>query len=1088
MKHLKSKNTVPSQLIRPLILAFLLVSGSCGLIYEIVWMKMLTLLIGNTVFSITTVLASFMGGLALGSFLAGRLIDRVKDPLKTYGLLEGAIGAYALLLPVLLAGTEPLFRFVYQNLDPSFYTLSMLRFLVCGLILLVPTTLMGATLPILSQYFVDRSGHLGWNVGLVYGVNSCGAVAGSLAAAFVLIPSLGITWTILVAALLNLSIAGGAWMLATRSASEPSGSKGKFKGKKHKGKKHKWKRAEEVLAVSSSTVLWVVMVGIGLSGLAAMIYQIAWTRVLSLSIGSSVYAFSLIVSAFICGLALGSLIISKFIDRRRDLVLWLALAQGAIGISALLIVPLLGKLPIFLAQAVLGSSHSFQYIQLAEFAIIFALILIPTCLMGAAVPMAIKICTTDVQRVGRSFGNVYGVNTLGAIIGSFMAGFLLIPWVGTQNSLFIAVAINFIAAGLILLQAPNLPLPRWVAGSLVMAALPVLVWNPISQWDAGILTSGPYLYAAGYRDTSAQQRIGLGEAMKKGRELLFFKEGLQAVVSVQKTSEGDLLLNLNGKTDASARGGDAATQLMLGHLPLLLHQGAEDVLVIGLGSGMTLGAVERYPVRDVDVVEIEAAVVEASEYFQEFTGDVLHDPRVNLMVADGRNHLALTGRSYDVIISEPSNPWISGMANLFTREFFELANARLRPQGVMCQWVHAYSMSSQDFKTIARTFHSVFPHTSIWEASLGGDYLLIGSQQEVPIDHRILVDRLSDERLRADLETMNLRDLTGFVDKLVITGDAIDRYTEGAPLHTDDNARLEYSAPKALLQGRSTELLTELYRYGATPVEMVRSLGWVDIAAQIEKDSPGMFQAKKEVLAGYISFTKSEAQDAITKFEDALAIRPQNYAATYLLAQLTYRKGQLLKDAQRPAEATRAFRKSLETIENFISGDRALLSDHFDLEVTYVMAQLDLGIMALQANRLTEAAAAFERSVSGKVQYAVAHNNLGMVYDRTGRYDAALNQYQRAVELDPKLVSARMNLGNLHLQQEKYQEAIESYREVQKLRPDLALTHYNLGAAYFEQSQWEQAEKEWLRALELDPNFSQAQTRLDLVRKEMTPL
>ncbi len=1080
MQHLTSKNILPSRRIRPVILAFLLVSGSCGLIYEIVWMKMLTLVIGNTVFSITAVLASFMGGLALGSVLAGRLIDKIKDPLRTYGVLEGAIGAYALLLPVLLAGTEPLFRFIYQNIDPSFYTFSLLRFLVCGIILLVPTTLMGATLPVLSKYFVDRRGHLGWNVGLLYGVNTSGAVLGSFAAGFVLIPILGITWTIYGAALLNLSIAGGVWMLARKSQGEPSGSAAKLKSEKRERE-----RAEEVLPVSSSTVILVVMVGIGLSGVAAMMYQIAWTRVLSLSIGSSVYAFSLIVTAFICGLALGSLLIATVIDKRRDLVLGLALMEGAIGVSALLIVPLLGKLPIFLADAVLDSSNSFQYIHFAEFAIIFALILIPTCLMGAAVPMAVKICATDVTRVGRSFGNVYAVNTLGAIIGSFVAGFLLIPWLGTQNSLLIAVATNIFAAGLILLQAPSLSVPRRVAGSLVMAVLPVLVWNPVYQWDAAILTSGPYLYAETYRDTSAQQGIGLEEAVKKGRELLFFKEGLHAVVSVQKTSEGDLMLNLNGKTDASARGGDAATQLMLGHLPLLLHQGAEDVLVIGLGSGMTLGAVERYPVQGVDVVEIEAAVVEASEYFQEFTGDVLHDPRVNLIVADGRNHLALTRRSYDVIISEPSNPWISGMANLFTQEFFELANARLRPEGVMCQWVHAYSMSSVDFKTIVRTFHAVFPHTSIWEATLGGDYLLIGSQHDVPIDHQMLIDRLNDERLRADLETMNLRDLAAFVNKLVMTGDAIAQYTDGAPLHTDDNARLEYSAPKALLQGQSTELLTELYRYGATPVKMLRSLGWVDIAAQIEKDSPGMFQAKQEVLAGYISLTKGAAQDAITKFENALAIRPQDYAATYLLAELTYRKGHLLKDAQRLAEATRAYQKSLETIENFISSDRASLSDHFDLEVIYVMAQLDLGIMALKAGRLTAAAQAFERSVSGEVQFAIAYNNLGLVYGRTGKYDAALNQFQRAIELKPNLVSARMNLGDTLLRQKHYAEAIESYRQVQKLRPDFALTHYNLGRAYFEQNQWVKAEKEWKRALELNANFTQAQRSLGVVWEKM---
>ncbi len=1080
MKHLTSKNILPSHRIRPVILAFLLVSGSCGLIYEILWMKMLTLVIGNTVFSITTVLASFMGGLALGSFLAGRLIDNIKNPLRAYGVLEGAIGAYALLLPVLLAGTEPLFRFVYQNLDPSFYTLSLLRFLVCGLILLVPTTLMGATLPVLSKYFVESRGHLGWNVGLLYGVNTLGAVLGSFAAAFVLIPILGITWTILGTALLNLSIAGGVLQLAkNRVQWELSESKGKSKDKKRKKESE-----EEVIPEGWGTIQRVVLAGIGLSGLAAMIYQIAWTRVLSLSIGSSVYAFSLIVTAFICGLALGSLIISKFIDRRRDLVLWLALMQGAIGLSALGIVHVLGNLPILVIQFVFDASHSFKYIQLAEFAIIFGLILVPTFMMGSTVPIAIKICTTDVRRVGRFFGNVYAVNTLGAIIGSFMAGFLLIPWVGTQNSLLIAVATNIFAAGLILLHAPSISFPRRLAGSLVTVVIAVLVSYPISQWDASVLSSGPFLYAGRYKNISAKKGIDLRAAMKEGIQTLYFKEGLHAVVTVQKTSEGNLALQINGKTDASARG-DAATQLMLGHLPLLLHQGAEDVLVIGLGSGMTLGAVERYPVTGVDVVEIEPAVVEASRYFNEFSGYALNDPRVKLIVGDGRNHLALTNRQYDVIISEPSNPWISGMANLFTREFFDLAKNRLQQGGLMCQWVHAYSMSSIDFKTIVRTFQAVFPHTSIWEASFGGDYLLIGSPQDLNVDVDMLIDRLHDERVRADLGRMNIRDVTALMNKLVITEDAIAEYTKGAPLHTDDNALLEYSAPKALLQARSTQLLEELYRFRSTPVAMLSAFKWGENAALIEQDLSAMFQAKRDVLDGFISSATGSAQDAIQKYEHALAISPRDYDATHLLARLDYEIGNQHKKARRPAEATRAYEKSIEAIDNFIRGEGALLSHHFALEVIYAKAHLDLGVMALKADRLKQAAAALQTSVSGEVRFAEAHNNLGVVYARLGKDDAAMNQYQRAIEQNPHLVSARMNLGNLRLQQAKYEEAIESYRHIQKLKPDFALTNYNLGLAYFKQDQWAKAEKEWMRALELKPDFAQAQKTLNGVRDKM---
>ena len=326
-------------------------------------MKMLTLVIGNTVFAITTVLTAFMGGLALGSFLAGRYAGNLKNPLRTYGLLEGGIGLYALLLPLLIAGTEPLFRFVYQGLNPSFYVFGLLRFVVCGTLLLVPTTLMGATLPVLSQYFVARKANLGWKVGLLYGVNTFGAVLGCSLAGFVLIPALGVSWTIYGAALLNLAICTGVLKVAKDPvpSKEPTGVKKEIKGKKHnklprtqpgqqmqqQTSKH---RTDKIIAPIRPAVARVVMVAMGLSGIAAMIYQIAWTRVITLSIGSSVYAFSLIVTAFICGLAIGSLIIARLIDRRKNLIFGLAALQGAIGMSALVIVPLLGRLPFFFSQ------------------------------------------------------------------------------------------------------------------------------------------------------------------------------------------------------------------------------------------------------------------------------------------------------------------------------------------------------------------------------------------------------------------------------------------------------------------------------------------------------------------------------------------------------------------------------------------------------------------------------------------------------------------------------------------------------------------------------------------------------------------
>jgi len=1101
MKKTTAKNNLPGARPWLLILLCLLLSGACGLVYEIVWMKMLTLVIGNTVFSITTVLSAFMGGLALGSFLAGRVSATIKNPLKAYAILEGGIGLYALLLPLLIAVTEPLFRIVYQNLDASFYAFGLLRLLVCGLLLLVPTTLMGATLPVLSNYFIAGQNHVGRGVGLLYGVNTLGAVLGCSLAGFVLIPALGVSGTIYGAALLNLAICAGVLKIAQnplplrredsagQSVEITAQSRKKRKTPRHRPQLRRQPpkmapTAGEIKTEIPPSAVRMVMVGIGLSGAAAMVYQITWTRVITLSIGSSVYAFSLIVTAFICGLALGSLAVARFIDRNRYLLPGLAVVQGAIGISALAIVPLLGRLPVFLAEFVFATDQSFLDIHLLEFAVILGLFLVPTLMMGAAVPMAVRICTPDSRRTGRFFGSVYALNTLGAIGGSVMAGFCLIPWMGTQNSILVAVALNVLAAGLILFQVPGITLAVRRAGALSIAAIAMLAWLTIPRWDAAVLVSGPFLYSGKYKQVSAEKGIEIETAMKNKERLLYFKEGLNALVSVEKSTLGDVSLKINGKTDASAKGGDVATQLMVGHLPLLLHPAARDVLVIGLGSGMTLGAVQKHPVKAVDVVEIEAAVVEASRYFREFTGDVLNDPRLNLILADGRNHLSLTGRQYDVIISEPSNPWVAGMANLFTREFFESAQARLRSGGLMCQWVHAYAMSSMDFKTVVRTFQAVFPHATLWEAAFSGDYLLIGSARELNINPRTLADRLEDERLSADVRKMRTNSPAALMSRLIMTEAAIPEYVAGAPLNTDGNALLEYSAPRAVLWYPAAETLAALYAHRQNPLDVLQFEHSAPPPPAMARELQERFAARSDVLDGFVSYSRGAAKEAMVHLERALVRSPQDYDAANLLAKLYYRIGNRFRDAKRLDEAATAYDKSVTTVDRFIGNTRDTLADHFELAKTYSRANYYLGTLNLGADRLERAAAAFEKSFTAGVPHADAHNNMGIVYERQGRYDAAIIQYRRALELNPDLVSVYMNIGNTHLKQKRYHDAIESYRQVNKLRPEFALTHYNLGLAYFEQQEWSRAEKEWQRALALKPDFTQARKMLANVRKK----
>ncbi|MCZ6617679.1 MAG: fused MFS/spermidine synthase [Gammaproteobacteria bacterium] len=1077
VKHATTKSSAARRT-RALVLIFFFISGSCGLVYEIVWMKMLTVVIGNTVFSTTTVLTAFMGGLALGSFLAGRFADRFGNPLRVYGILEGIIGVYAFALPSLIAGTEPIFRLIYQNFDTSYYVFSLVRFLVCGTILLVPTTLMGATLPILSKYFVEKQTDLGWTVGKLYGVNTFGAALGAFAAGFVLTPLLGINFTIYTAGVLNLLIAAAVLMRQRKFARAGSGpSTRELKNEK---------RARDGATVESSpsTVTVIVMIAIGLSGVAAMAYQIAWTRVLSLLIGSSVYAFSLIVTAFICGLALGSVVIARFIDRRRDLVFGFALVQIAAGASALVMVPVLGTLPPYMAELIYRFPDSFERLHMVEFAVVLVLLLIPTFMMGATFPIAAKICARDTHRIGRFVGNVYAVNTVGAIVGSFAAGFVLIPWLGTQNTIFIAVAINFVAAAMLFLRAPTFSLAKRATVTAALVVIAAFGWRQIASWDVFLLTTGPYIYADLYKDFSAKKGIGLKDAMKEGKELLFFKEGIHAAVAVKKTSGGDLALDINGKTDATARG-DARTQLALGHIPLLLHEYPKDVMIIGLGSGMTLAAVEAHPVDAIDVVELEPAVVEASEYFRAFNRDALSDPRVNLKVEDGRNYLAFAGKQYDVIISEPTNVWISGMASLFTEEFFELTKSHLRDGGLMCQWLHAYSISPDDFKIIVRTFHAVYPQTMMWEADFGNDYLLIGTVGDLDVDYDVLENRLSKANLRADLSTMNLTTPASLMGKLLLTGNEISRYTAGAPLHTDDNILLEYSAPKALFEDDSPLLLRELYAYGLDYRRALQALGWGDNELSFEKDTQAMFEARTELVNGYISYLHGKLADAAGRLERALALNPNDYDVMYNLANVYSNLAEQSRLAQNHVAARDAISKCIAIITDFVASDGTVLSHHFELNVLLSQAYLKSGVLANKRGSFEEAAQLFRKSLEGQVRFAEAYNNLGTAYEGLGRLDWAMIEYQRALEASPNHMSARVNIGNLLLKEEQYEEAIENYLLARDIRPNHATVHYNLGVAYFKQGELAKASKVWTRTLELNPEFAQAQQALDTVRERM---
>jgi len=750
-------------------------SGASCLIYEVVWLRWLVQLLGATALAVSTILATFMAGLALGSWVGGRLAARRRRPLVTYGILELAIGAYALVLPVLLQGVPAALPYLGVTGDSSFENLSLVRFALSGTLLLVPTACMGATLPVLAQLAAPDPEVRGGRIGRLYAINTAGAVLGTATAGFVLLPVLGVTRTNAIAAALNGAV-GLAAILAGRGRVVHSGVPAPRPGTPRSGTRRLYGAALATVA---------------LSGALALAYEVAWTRALSLVLGSTVYAFTIMLTTFLIGLASGSYLLARRVDRLAEPGRALVWVQLGIGIAAFGGLFVLDELPyLFVRLFAMSAGHHALLLSL-EFLVAGALILVPALLSGAVFPLALRLTAGAEGGTGQAVGVLNALNTGGAIVGSFLAGFVLVPAVGIQGTLVVAILLNI---GLTFALLVALPVRRSGVTTALAAALPlVAVAIPLvtPEWRPLLMASGVTISAPRLQSLS---RLEFRQALERPR-LLFYEEGLTTTVSVEMQARR-IALRVNGKMDAST-GVDMPNQVLLGHLPILFHASPQDVLVIGFGSGVTVGSALDYPVRAVTVLELERAVIRASRWFGPVNGKPLEDPRTRVVVNDARGFLALTEERFDIIISEPSNPWITGAASLFTTNFFRNAKDRLRPGGIFGQWVQLYQLTPEMFRSIVATFHSVFPYVVVFRTSIG-DTVLVGGERPLHLDHETLERRLGQSRVADDLRRIGISDAADLVALLVLDVDDIPRYAGGAPLNTDDNAYLEFEAPRHL--------------------------------------------------------------------------------------------------------------------------------------------------------------------------------------------------------------------------------------------------------------------------------------------------
>ena len=671
-------------------------------------------------------------------------------------------------------------------------------------LLIVPTTLMGATLPILARYFVSRPFELGrvsLRLGTLYAVNLFGAVAGSFFAGFVFLPHLGVRHTNYLAAAFDLSLA--AAILAARRlvrarkvAAAPAPSLDELAAEQGA------RAAAQAQAGHSGPVALarkVVLLSFAVSGATAMTLQVLWTRALAVIIGSSIFSFTIILLAFLIGLGLGSAVFGRLVGRFRDPVRSLALLHlgivACIGLSYLVT----DRLPFVFTYLLSSTLVSADAVLICQFALACLTVLPSTFLMGAIFPITVRVVTGDLGTVGRDVGFAYALNTVGAIVGSFFSGFVILPELGLQRGIYLAAVLDLALALMLFAVAPALPRVRRLAGmaaavAMALAALALPRWN-LTNFSIGF-----------FRISMARDYIDMVERRHQKKKwqipkLVYYKDGIATTVSVDQWGKVFSMKN-NGKVDAS-NDADMPTQISVGLLPLLLYDGDHPpkVALIGYGSGVTAGAVTQYPDRQPGSRRAGAGRLRGGALLRRRQPPPDRKPQGPAIVGDGRNFLTQRRDLYDVIISQPSNPWITGVSNLFTREYFQSVKSRLREDGIFCQWAQLYEMAPWNIKAIYRTLADEFPYVMVFAAEdLSSDTILIASRKPVELDIRKLARAFANPVTAAEAKRAGFdspHDVPAF---LLLAAEEMRSFTAGAQVNTDDNALIEFAAPRDLLR------------------------------------------------------------------------------------------------------------------------------------------------------------------------------------------------------------------------------------------------------------------------------------------------
>ena len=805
-----------------LILCFL--SGFSTLIFEVIWIRILSLVFGTTISAVAIVVAVFIAGLGIGSIYFGKKVDKTNNHLKFFSFLQFGIGISSLITLIIFCYLPIIYKSIYLTLNTE--KISMFLIITLSIIIMfIPTFLMGGILPALSKIFVKRREEIGKGVGLLYAVNALGSIMGAFLTGFFFILYCGQTITQILSIAIVIILGFVSFFMSSYKAVI-------YEQKKRTSMR---KYSDHIIKIS--------LLVAGLSGFCALSYEILWTRSLHIFIANSTYSFISILIIYLTGISIGSFIFAKYLNNKKQLLLLLAICQTAIGVYVIITALFLNELPslLFSIRNILGIPVLRIFIPglLLSFVIAF----LPTLFMGISFPLICKICTQKIDNLGHNVGKVYFINTIGGIIGSLIAGFVLIPVFGVLKSIISVAFINLLLGMALIVLEPDLQRKtRFIAVNCC------------------IIFIGIFLARLGMKNPMVLPP-SMFRTPTRSDKILYYKETSQGTIIVSEDRFTRIRACYINNSAVCGTTYDALKVVkMLGHLPFFINPDAQNALIIGFGIGITASAVAEHDVSQIDCIEICPGVKDAAKFFSTFNNDVIQNPKINFVGGDGRNYILLTNKKYDIISCDPTHPTL-GCNNLYTKEYFQLCKSILKENGVMCQFLPLHKLSLNEFKILIKTFSSVFPHTTVWLAHSHG--ILVATDHELDIDFTILRNNL--QNLQDDI----LFDPYLFTISLLCDEDATNRFTKGATINTDNNPYLEFFTPNSIKRENWDINLSALIKFRIDPQKIITNID--------DKDKLNRYLiAQKYFLNGLIYKNRGDIRNLIESFKMALEINPEN--------------------------------------------------------------------------------------------------------------------------------------------------------------------------------------------------------------------